>query len=116
MVQVQTTAQQDPAFASVFGGASVKPPKQHIQFEPKSKPDIQRLESFLSEELRTILGIGDETFSYGVERVTEDGQPFKSCFETCPPITDIRYPSDEDDMVQESKYAHSDFWQQLVKA
>ncbi len=103
----------DGVFASVFA-AGVKPPKHRRRFASKSAKTVPELQKGLKEQLRSLLGIGDEGFAYGQNRsVANTSAPFHSHFGSCSPADQIRQPTDTDHATQITRENSSPVWLML---
>ncbi|EXJ89356.1 hypothetical protein A1O3_02423 [Capronia epimyces CBS 606.96] len=119
MSTVQTLAPVSPpggVFASVFSPSWVKPPKYRQRFTPAALSTIPDTKATLHALLRSLLGIGDETFIYGQDRwVPNLGGPFHSHFESCSPPDQIRHPTLADHAAQDAEEAQSPLWRNLPR-
>ncbi|KAJ9642244.1 hypothetical protein H2204_002613 [Knufia peltigerae] len=101
-------------FASVFSHPTFRPPKHQQRFTATASKQLPVIKSTLKHHLRSLLGIGDETFLYGQDRwISGRGGPFHSHFETCPDPAQIRHPTSEDHATQLARESRSPLWTYL---
>lgn len=119
MSQVQTLAPVPPpggVFASVFPPSTVQPPKHGRRFSPAATATIPKIKRTLRDHLRSLLGIGDESYIYGQnEWLPNLGGPFHSHFLSSPPADQIRQPTAADHAFQDVEEARSPLWTNLPK-
>ncbi len=97
-------------FASVFS-SGIKPPKHHQRFAPKTIFTISDIQQAQKAQLRLLLGIGDENFAYGQDRLIPNaGPPFHSHFASCAPADQIREPTATDHAIQITRESSSPLW------
>jgi len=112
-IQLSSMAPQSALFASVFQSGAVKPPKHRQQFGRSAQRAIPEIKHELHDELEILLGIGDDSWVYGVEEESEKGYPFRSGFDSSPPMREVRRPSPEDHAAQRAKYADVGIWRNI---
>ena len=100
-------------FASVFS-FGLKPPRHRRRFASKAATTVPELQKALKDHLQTILGIGDESFAYGQDRlVTNEGAPFYSHFGSCALEDQIRQPTATDHATQINRENSYPIWLML---
>ncbi|KIW78644.1 hypothetical protein Z517_08482 [Fonsecaea pedrosoi CBS 271.37] len=105
----------DPIFASVFSPSVVKPPKHRRLFAPQTLATLPEIQNALHQHLRVLLGIGDESFVYGVnEVVPHAGAPFHGYLDSCPSLDQLRQPTATDHAAQVAREAVSPVWGMLA--
>ncbi|KAJ9608368.1 hypothetical protein H2200_007356 [Cladophialophora chaetospira] len=103
----------DGVFMSVFS-SGIKPPKHHQRFRVKSAVTIPEIQHALTDQLRILLGIGNEDFVYGQDRlITNAGAPYHSHFASCAPAHQIRKPTATDHATQINRESSSPLWPML---
>ncbi|ETI28003.1 hypothetical protein G647_00452 [Cladophialophora carrionii CBS 160.54] len=103
----------DGVFASVFP-SGVKPPKHRRRFAPKASAIIPDIQQTLKDQLRLLLGIGNESFVYGQSRmVTNAGAPFHSHFGSSGTADRIREPTAVDHAKHITRENSSPLWSLL---
>ena len=100
-------------FASVFP-SGINPPKQRRRFAPKAAATIPEIQASLQKHLRSLLGIGNESFVYGQDLwVPNAGAAFHSHFESSAPAHQLRQPAATDHATQITRENPSPLWQIL---
>ena len=96
---------KSPAFQSVFGSASLKPPKRRQIYQPKPDSYFAELTTSLTEASHMILGIRNDNFRCG---------SFASRLEICPEMTCVRPPSPHQAAERQQHLADLPLWHQLL--
>ncbi|KIW15593.1 hypothetical protein PV08_05641 [Exophiala spinifera] len=103
-------------FASVFSQPRIRPPKHPQRFTATASKQLPVIKSMLKDQLRSLLGIGNEDFVYGNDDwIPGSGGPFRSHFGSCPEPQQIRQPTSEDHTTQLSRESGSPLWPQLER-
>ncbi|KAI1611586.1 anaphase-promoting complex component APC2 [Exophiala viscosa] len=114
MSDVQVMRPQRSVLTSVFTPNSVKPPRHRQRFAPTATSIIPTIKSDLTSQLIVLLGIWDESFVYGQNRLLPNvGGPFHSHFDSCPPAGQFRQPTNADHAAQSAREAQSPLWTNL---
>ncbi|KAL6249720.1 hypothetical protein RBB50_003575 [Rhinocladiella similis] len=82
-------------FASVFSQPTLRPPRQQQRFTTTASKQLPVIKSTLKDHLRSLLGIGDESFVH---------------FNSCPEPKQIRHPNSEDHATQLARESRSPLW------
>ncbi|KAK4945389.1 hypothetical protein LTR10_015284 [Elasticomyces elasticus] len=114
MSNVEVMQPRSGVLTSVFSPNSVRPPKHRQRFHPGATSIIPAIKSQLTSQLTALLGIWDEAFVYGQNRLLPNvGGPFHSHFDSCPPTEQIRQPTTADHAAQSAREAQSPIWTSL---
>ncbi|KIV80191.1 hypothetical protein PV11_07710 [Exophiala sideris] len=114
MSNVEVMQPRSGVLTSVFSPNSVRSPKHRQRFHPGATSIIPAIKSQLTSQLTALLGIWDEAFVYGQNRLLPNvGGPFHSHFDSCPPTEQIRQPTNADHAAQSAREAQSPIWTNL---